>query len=339
MRTQFFNRILALLVVLFAIGVMSSYAQYFDDVYYNPKKAKKEAAEKQAKANYIADMASRNVDDYNRRGIYHSSAVDTIGNAVASAEDFPMTQQIQKFYNPTILIDNSLILDDVLNNSYGNVIIEIDNGLPVFVPYTTWLSRFPSNALYNPMYPSVWGPSWSVGLYNPWYSWYSPFAWDWTWGPNWWPSYAGPVWSGHPWCGPVWNSPVWGGGSYIPSHAMRPSGSVSSRPSAGWSSSTRPSLGSAASSHRPASFGGGNRVNSSNGNSGAINRNNHRSYNYNSSSNSSSNRTNNRNSYEQRNNSNSYSSGGNRSYRSSGAGGASRSTGGAGGHRTSGGRR
>ena len=47
---------------------------------------------------------------------------DTIGLRAENGEDFPVyTQQIQKYYNPTIVLDNAELLADVLNNSYGNV--------------------------------------------------------------------------------------------------------------------------------------------------------------------------------------------------------------------------
>ncbi len=74
------------------------------------------------------------VDDYNRRGFYYNSPVDTIGmSAEAELSDFVYTQQIQKYYNPTIVLDNSDMLADVLENSYGNVDIIInDFGIPSF---------------------------------------------------------------------------------------------------------------------------------------------------------------------------------------------------------------
>lgn len=137
------------------------YAQdYFDDdIYYNPKKSSSTSQKK--KSAYIPNMADMDVDAYNRRGEqYYASPVDTIGTYVENGEDFVYTQQIQKYYNPTIVVDNADVLGDVLENAYGNVEIVIDNnGLPVFSPYYGW---------NYPYYAGWWSsPSWGLSI-NPW---------------------------------------------------------------------------------------------------------------------------------------------------------------------------
>ena len=106
-------------------------------------------------------MADMDVDAYNRRGEqYYASPVDTIGTYVENGEDFVYTQQIQKYYNPTIVVDNADVLGDVLENAYGNVEIVIDNnGLLVFSPYYGW---------NYPYYAGWWSsPSWGLSI-NPW---------------------------------------------------------------------------------------------------------------------------------------------------------------------------
>ena len=110
-------------------------------------------------------MADMDVDTYNRRNQYYMSPVDTIGSRVENGEDFVYTQQIQKFYNPTIVVDNANVLADVLANSYGNVEIEINaGGLPVFTPYYGYSWPYYSNWGLS---VSPWG--WNVGFYDPWY--------------------------------------------------------------------------------------------------------------------------------------------------------------------------
>lgn len=229
---------LALIVILTMGGNMLA-QDFFDDIYYNPKKDKSVTTAsvvpqntsrvvEQRQSNYIADLGNMDVDTYNRRGSqYYISDIDTIGNTVSNAEDFVYTQEIQKYYNPTIVVDNAAALGDVLSNAYGNVDIIINNnGYPVFGPYYGW---------NWPYYSSVWNPwnwgisiggwGWSLGWYDPWYSW------NWGWSPGWWN--PGPVW------GPGFRpGPGWGPGpgpiaSWNPG-AGRPIG-----PRPGWSLSTQ----------------------------------------------------------------------------------------------------
>lgn len=209
---------------------------YFeDDIYYNPAKDKTSAVEKQQKSkskkkqsNYIANYADIDVDAYNRRGqMYYPTPVDTIGQKVENDEDFVYTQEIQKYYDPTIVVDNADVLADVLANSYGNVDIVINsNGNPVFAPYY---------AYYSWPYYSNWGISvspwgWNVGFYDPWYAW--------NWGPSWtW----GPAWG---W-GPSWGwGPAWGWGHPVrPAHPVanwRPNGNRPVGGNAGWANGHRP---------------------------------------------------------------------------------------------------
>ncbi|MEZ3519347.1 MAG: hypothetical protein K1V75_05350, partial [Muribaculaceae bacterium] len=164
------------------------WGQIEDDIYYNPKKAEKEATQERVSRNYIADFQDMDVDDYNRRGQYYVSPVDTIGMRAETDQDFVYTTQIQKYYNPTIVLDNVDLLTDVIANSYGNVNVEFNiNGIPSFGPYVSYL-------------PTAWGnwylwnsPGWSIswGWNGPWSSpwWGGPWNWgygpSWGWGPGW----------------------------------------------------------------------------------------------------------------------------------------------------------
>lgn len=245
-----------LLLSLLIVGTSLSYAQTTydddDDIYYNPKKAKKEAIEAKRKANYIPNRAEMDVDAYNRRGQYYATPVDTIGMAAMTDGDFKRTQDIQRFYNPTIIVDNIDELSDILSQSYGNVEIVISNdGLPWFIPsiapYSfSWLPGsvyWASTALtspwgwgwYDSFYP--WGigiPSyWNWGI-NPnyWFGWNGPWNWSFGWGWN--PGYWGPAW------GPGWG-PCWGGGIASNRPAYRPNGNRPAGANPGWSQGTRPS--------------------------------------------------------------------------------------------------
>lgn len=240
--------------VLFAFAIMvlcgsaSVYAQELDALFYNPKNDNNSTSlikkNKKKESNYIADFSSVDVDAYNRRGqIHYQSPSDTIGTAAENGSDFVYTQQIQKYYNPTIVVDNANLLEDVLENSYGNVEIVFDNGLPLFAPY------------YSPYYSPYY-----YGYYN---RWYSPWHWNWGWGTAWNPSLAwGPSWTwgwgwdpywswNYPWYGPGyypswswgwgWNDPWYHPGGSRPHYGdYAPQGRYPNRPGSHWASDTRP---------------------------------------------------------------------------------------------------
>lgn len=217
------------------IGSISVSAQVEDDIYFNPKKDSSAKMSSKAKSNYIANYQDIDVDEYNRRGQYYTSPVDTIGYNAETAQDFVYTTQIQKYYNPTIVIENEALLADVLDNSYGNVNIEFNlSGYPVFgtywgLPISYWSRNYWSIT-----------PSWyNWNYWNPWYG--SSLAWNWGpswgWGPSWsfgWGPSWGPTW------GPVWSPGWWGysGPGYYADY--RPGGNrpVGARP--GWTAGARP---------------------------------------------------------------------------------------------------
>lgn len=236
-----------LFLLAIAIGFLAPMAvhadDYVDDIYFNPKKDKNVGAKKK-NPNYIENFADMDVDTYNLRGQYYSTPIDTIGTSIGSEEDFVYTQQIQKYYNPTIVLDNSQLLADVLQNSYGNVEIVYNGITPAFLP--TYGYGWPYyRGYYNPW---AWNVSFG-GWYDPWY--WSP-SWSWNWGPSWgwydpwyWgPSYAwGPSWG---W-GPGWNRPGWN----RPNGTWSPGGNRPLNPGAGWAGNHRPAPNRPAGMNRP----------------------------------------------------------------------------------------
>lgn len=255
---------LALIALIACVG--TAFGQdYFDDIYYNPKKDKAASSASNAKkaekvSYYIENMGDMDVDAYNRRGSqYYTSQIDTIGSRVENGEDFVYTQQIQKFYNPTIVVDNASALGDVLANAHGNVEIVINNnGIPVFAPWYGYNWNWP-------YYSSVWSPwswswnwgswGWSIGWYDPWFSWGWGPAWGPGWGPGWRP---GPNWG---W-GPAWRpGPSWGPGpgpAPRPMATWSPRGNQSVGPRPGWSSATQPGRSNITPQHKAPV--GGNRA-------------------------------------------------------------------------------
>lgn len=185
-------------------------AQWDDDIYYNPKREqeKKEKARAEAMAADTLGRTDIDVDAYNMRGAFGSALtpIDTVGASVASGQDFVYSNQIQKFYNPTIIVDNAELLDDVLNNSYGNVSVVIENGVPVFdyayaSPYNWgWNFGWRYTNRFNPFWWGVsmgyiWEPGWIPGWGPAWAPGFDPF---WSFGPaGWWRPVYNPAWTAH----------------------------------------------------------------------------------------------------------------------------------------------
>lgn len=199
--------ILALLTGSAANGIAQD---IYDDIYYNPRDEKKTpevkkpvsrqtVAEYPAADTYNFDSGStRDIDDYNRRGIF---AVDTTA-VVQTAEtpaDFECTRQIERFYNPDVIVASS---DPTLARVYyaepANINIIVDPGWgwssPYYSGYWGW-----SNPYY---YPGYWG--WGGPWYSSWYYGSPYWAWSWSWG--WGPGFGYvPSWAWRPgWGGPAW---------------------------------------------------------------------------------------------------------------------------------------
>lgn len=222
------------LLLAFGLGAAAQDV-YEDDIYFNPKKEKKEQATKKAKSNYIENFSDIDVDAYNMQGGFMMMPSDTIGARTENGEDFVYTQQIQKYYNPTIVIDNADLLADVLNNSYGNVDVVFNtNGLITFAPYSysSWNWPYSYGWGYGWPYRYGWGSpywggwGWNVGFYDPWYAWGPSWGWgsSWGWGPGW-----------------GWG-PSWGAGWGRPGYAYDYTPHGNRRVGAGgnWANSTRP---------------------------------------------------------------------------------------------------
>jgi len=237
------------LMALMSISAPLGAQDIYDDIYYDsssekavvnqPVKAASNVynttvADYPSADSYVFNSGStRSVDEYNRRGIF---AIDTVANE-ASADtiggDFAYTHQIERFYNPDVVVGSS---DPTLAQVYyaepANINIVVNN------PYPSWYWGWPyySSYYYSPWgyYPSSWyyGPSWS---------------WTWGWGPSWAWGYDpywgyGPCWGwGHSW---GWNVPP---RPYNPRHH----GAWASNRPTGYPGGGRPAGGRPGSGQRP----------------------------------------------------------------------------------------
>lgn len=201
------------LISILGMLAISAVAQDFDDIYYTPKKEKKEqtvvkqrrSTTPKADFDYVpaglydgfspsAYEDNRDIDEYNRRGIFAIN--DTVGIAADSllnTEEFAYTSRIKKFHNPTIANDDEVVAQ-YLASQGADVNITIIN--PGYYGY--WGS--PYNYYYDPFYWNSW--AWP-GVWSP--------AWSWNWGPSW--NWWGPSWAWNPYYGPSWGwAWTWGGG-------------------------------------------------------------------------------------------------------------------------------
>ena len=264
------------------LSIFGVNAQYYDDIYYDASKAKKEVSKiektKTQKSIYPADgnttiaaptyqvynNAPRDVDEYNRRGgdMYaaDTSSVDSLASADAG-KMFQYTERIERFDNPNIVKSSD---DETLKQLYYANDVNVFVGVPTtsisfglgfadpwYSPwYTPWYSAW---AWDYPYYGFGWG-GWYRPYYAGWYGgWYDPF-----WGPGYWhgPHYPVYGWYGNPGrYSPKGRRPF--GGNYG-THAST-GGSVGRRPVIGrsynpsYSGGRRPSIQT---NSRPSVFGG-----------------------------------------------------------------------------------
>lgn len=254
-------------------------AQDFDDIYYNPSKDKaKEKAKIQAstaKRNPDATIekvynpstytptpdytaagsyefntgSTRDVDEYNRRTSSNSvsNASDT---TQAQSDDFEYTRRIERFHNPDIVVntDDPNLIEYYYNTEPASpsvVNIYIDND-----PWWGWNRPYCSTWAWTPFYYNYntwWGPYWSLGWYDPWYSWSWGPSWGWGpsygwgWGGTWYPGYYPPYPGGwnNGWAG-TWHPTPSSPGASRP-HQWVGNGSTNTRPNTANTGSSRPS--------------------------------------------------------------------------------------------------
>lgn len=244
------------LILMILCGSMSAsmMAQTFDDIYYNPKKEKKSPKSAQTytperqsqKYDFLpADLYdssqtsafgnTRDVDEYNRRGIF--SLADSTSNAIDSekpTKEFEYTDRIRRFYNPDVAASDTTVTNYFASDDYNiNIIVANPGyygywGVPYYYNYDPFYwSPWGWSSYWGPAWGSswawgygpVWRPAWSWGWDNPW-SWGYP---TWGWGASWgWGGYPGHHPGHHPGHGPGGNKPNYGYNPVRPSSGQRP---------------------------------------------------------------------------------------------------------------------
>ncbi len=172
---------------------------YDDDIYYNPSKVKNTTVvttqktastytDFEAPEYQVYSTSPRDVDEYNRRGVYAQRDSVSTDSLKADSDVFQYTERMERFDNPTIVISSG---DSRLKELYYADNVNIYIGTP-----STYFS---------------------FGTYSPWWStysyyndfWYGYNYWNWGWG---WHSYR--PYCSWGWCDPFWGSSYhygWGG--------------------------------------------------------------------------------------------------------------------------------
>lgn len=187
-----------LISALVVSGVGRMAAQDFDDIYYDSSHSntsKTTSATTVAPANnsynYAGTVNGRDIDEYNRRGTtngnYTAQQPDTVysdnGGAGNGYSDYTYTMRIQRFYNPTIVIESS---DPALLTALV---------APAYAAATFGTILSPFSSLY-------WGWDYYPASYYAWNAWNNPWyygGWNWGWHSSWY------------WGDPYWNYGWWGG--------------------------------------------------------------------------------------------------------------------------------
>lgn len=216
------NRIIFLLASLLVSIV--GYAQ-MDDMYFVPTKEKKASVEKKRVQNIpsqtVTDVPSeaedadvvyatgtlRDVDEYNRRDLWHNDSIleeteyedsMAVDEEMDLNDDYHYSKRILRFCAPSIgvMVSSPLYWDLCYgpNSIYWDVYVD---GIYAYAFPSSWSSLY-------------WGPY---------------FSFSWGWGPYW--GWGGPWYAGwyRPWYGPHWHYPHWGhGGHFVASRpVVRPS--------------------------------------------------------------------------------------------------------------------
>ncbi|MDE7410721.1 MAG: hypothetical protein K2M94_01625 [Paramuribaculum sp.] len=237
-------------IIIGSTGFVSA-QDYEDDIYYNPDKKAKSVTVKPSVQNnqYNAQTAVQDypaadtytpalssgskidVDTYNRRGMFASDNTQSTksSSTTQTRESFAGTRNIERFYNPDIIVSSN---DEELAELYYSEPSTTNLTINVVTP-DYW--GYPYSG-YSPFW-NVWNYPRSSWYYNNWY--YNNWAWNnWNWGPSWSWGWS-PSWSWGWGYGPSWSWYPGHSHHYYPSWTHRPV--VNNRPSGNIRPGYRPS--------------------------------------------------------------------------------------------------
>ncbi len=183
-------RLLYTLVSLVIVPIAMADNYFDDDIYYDASKdkSKTQKVEVVTKSTTTAisqpvssiDYSSysgsmRDVDEYNRQGIYSDIYSDTVSyDSVLNIGGYTYTNRIERFYNPEIVSSsgNQELIDSYSNNQ-SVVNIYVDSFWDPY-PGWAWNYSYPRYSWNYTFYAGVWNPYWpNYYWYNPWYDpWY-----------------------------------------------------------------------------------------------------------------------------------------------------------------------
>lgn len=204
---------LFIIAATFSAPLVMGQGFYDDDIYYNPSKVKNTtvvttqkvattSADFEAPEYQVYSTSPRDVDEYNRRGLYAQRDSVATDSLQTDSDIFQYTERMERFDNPTIVISSG---DSRLKELYYADNVNIYVGTP---------STYFSFGTYSP-----WWPTYSY--YNDFWYGYNYWNWGWGWSPyrsywdwGWYDPYWGPSWHHYGWGGCDWghHHPYYGGG-------------------------------------------------------------------------------------------------------------------------------
>lgn len=186
-----------------ALALPASAQDLFDDIYYNPdKKTSTSAVVAPVQQYEVESVPEIDVDAYNRRGFFFvpDSAGYTLQPVDSVGADFANTRQIERFYNPDLLVGSadSLAVAQAYaaapSGAYGYTQAQPEVNIYVanIDPYLYYGPGYGYPYYYSPYWGNpYWGnPYWGGAYWGPGWSWswgwnpgWGP-GWDWGWGPG-----------------------------------------------------------------------------------------------------------------------------------------------------------
>lgn len=163
-----------LFFLLAMLGAMPFALHAQDDMYFTPTKVDKNAPQTDWDAPAYYSGSDRDVDEYNRRGVYRKIGVDSLGNDIIEFDTYDSKRHAAA--NDSLLRKYEQMAEDF---EYTRRMSRYDDFYgwydPWFYGWRGWYGYYP---WYDPWY-DPWFDPWYYGYGWRWRSWYDPWYYGW----------------------------------------------------------------------------------------------------------------------------------------------------------------
>ena len=163
-----------LFFLLAMLGAMPFALHAQDDMYFTPTKVDKNAPQTDWDAPAYYSGSDRDVDEYNRRGVYRKIGVDSLGNDIIEFDTYDSKSHAAA--NDSLLRKYEQMAEDF---EYTRRMSRYDDFYgwydPWFYGWRGWYGYYP---WYDPWY-DPWFDPWYYGYGWRWRSWYDPWYYGW----------------------------------------------------------------------------------------------------------------------------------------------------------------